>query len=340
MSGITAVMVVRDEEFFLPLSLNNALKYADSVFVLDTGSRDSTLKILRDTQADFPGRLECATGYFGGRYAFDSGNMQTGDTKASKYPGAFDNMGDGDCRCNAPHGMLLCYRECDARNYALEQAERIFCPDWIVRMDADEVFDGALFDIMRSEIANKCIGFGTEMPVHHTPLTLNSNPADLVNWGGNVMHDPHVFAWRRELNVRWRHPENSHVILYGDGYSASNALLITAPVHFHLHRCFGPKSIYTYLYWRLMLETAEAGEQMVVPYGGDEMFANVPGINRENMYTIAPYQEHMPQLFADDGRFVVPKIVHESFVGTGKPCPVALDSAVMDAWHRFLVYEE
>jgi glycosyltransferase involved in cell wall biosynthesis len=306
--NISIVMVVRNEEYFLHLSLRNALKHADDVYVLDTGSTDKTHEVLQQFKHENPGRLiwECVD--FGGKYSFDKE-----------------------------------YREKDARNYALDQAERLFEPDWIVRMDADEVFDPLLFAKLRT-CSKNCVSFGTELPTQHTPFRLNRSKEDCHVWQGILLHDPHIFAWNcRNLKVRWAQPEGRHVELRGDGFSVGLSMIIDQPVHFHLHRAFGPKSIYTFLYW----EKAEIDKRKALGWFDDDerkpeyrVDSVVKEINRKDINNVAAYRSAMPWRFNAEGKFIVPKLVHEAFAQRSIETNVQLDHDVVAAWKNFLEYEQ
>jgi glycosyltransferase involved in cell wall biosynthesis len=323
MNKIAVVMVVRDEEYFVPISVRNACEHADSVFVLDTGSVDGTIAELSKLQIAFPGKLCLEQKHFGGGYSFDDG--------------AVDN-----CRNELPPASAGAYREMDARNYALEQAEDIFDPDWILRMDADETFHGYLFNAIRTT-QKPCVGFSTELPVGYDPVSLNRTPSDLSSWCGLTLHDPHVFAWdRRKTKVRWTHPHGRHVELSGQYISdPSAALLLDYPVHFHWHRCFGPKAIYTFLYWDLLMHHQEHGIPMKIPYGGVDVLKSTPGLPAEigmhNRYSTEAYKKHMPHLFDEHGRYIVPRRVQGMFKHRME-CPTKIDQYVLDAWKSFLVY--
>lgn len=319
--NITAVMVVRDEEYFLPLSLTNILKHVDNVYILDTGSKDNTLTIISDFRDRHPSRIAYDQRDFGGRYSFDNGTIK-------------------DVHNNRPDASTGAYREMEARNFAMDRADAIFNPDWIVRMDADESFDKRLFEVIRSDPPNPCIGFSTELPTHYDPVALNRRPEDMHNWSGHILHDPHFFCWnRRKTKVRWQHPPNSHVTLNGPGFgNVATAIIMHEHVHFHWHRVFGPKSIYTILYWERVENAKKVGNHAQIPYG----WADVTGckeVNRENIHKTETYKTYTPQRFDSQGRFIVPRIVVDAFRKTSVHCGAKIDDHIMAAWKSFLVYE-
>jgi glycosyltransferase involved in cell wall biosynthesis len=318
--NITIVMVVRNEEYFLPLSLANALRHADNVLVLDTGSTDRTMDILAQFRAQAPSRLLFVQRDFGGRFPFDNGTAK-------------------DCHNEIPGKDTGAYREMEARNHALRLAEECFRPDWIIRMDADESFDAHLFDTIRNGIKEKCVAFSTELPTFHSPLRLNRLQSDMHDWRGHLLHDPHVFGWATQLAVRWAHPANQHVCLCGEGFGVSAAHIIDRPIHFHYHRCFGPKSIYTYLFWeRKQLEKMGRAETKI-HYGWDDVTGRTE-ITRQNIYQTETYKRYLPERFDEAGRFRVSALVRSMFRDNeAEIAGVTINDDIMAAWKNFLVYE-
>jgi glycosyltransferase involved in cell wall biosynthesis len=297
MSGICAVIVARDEAYFLPLTLPSVRALADHVFVLDTGSVDGTVDYLQDSGVNFEQRD------FGGAYRFDGGS----------YTGSVGSTDRGP------------YREMEARNYALDRAAELFAPDWIIRMDADESFHASLFEEMRTGSAD-AIGFGCEMPVAHTPFMINRDPQSMH--GGNL-HDPHVFAWREtKARARWEHPPKSHVCLSG----LPSARFIDHPVHFHYHRAFGPKSIYTYIYWQASFGGASVG------YGARDWMGR-PEITASNFRDDKIYRQIMPERFDDQGRFIVPKSVSDYFLPHAMQTDYLPDAHIIEAYRQFITFE-
>ena len=301
MSSVTAVLVVRDEEFFLPLTLRSIMQQADHVFVLDTGSADGTMEVLARSGVAHERKD------FGGAYRFDGGSYIGGKGSSDAGP----------------------YREMEARNYALETAVRLFSPDWILRMDADESFHPRLFEAIRAEGHANAFGFGCEMPVGHSPFTLSRLPESMSSPSGAPLHDPHIFAWReRTHRARWSHPAGHHVAISG----LPQAKWINEPVHFHYHRAFGPKSIYTYLYW----EQAFAGKP--VAYGAIDWL--VGEITGQNFRDDKIYRRLMPERFDSAGRFRVPKVVTEYFrdksVAVHGHTP---ETFILDAYRNYISYE-
>lgn len=318
--NITAVLVVRDEEFFVPLVIPNLLKHVNHIFLLDTGSTDKTIELIQGFQNANPGKIAWEQKDFGGRFPFDNGTA-------------------ADCHNIQPLAETGAYREMEARNYALDCADKIFDPDWILRVDADESFDALLFDTIRNNPNKTCMGFATELPTFPSPLRLNRSQSDMQQWGTLWLHDPHIFTWnRRKTLVRWRHPLNNHVCLSGNGFNTSDAIIITTPVHFHYHRTFGPKSIYTYLFWERK-ELERLGKVPTITHYGWDDVTGRKEITRTNIYKTETYKTYLPERFDSQGRFIVSKIVHEAFKDRSTETTQTIDPHILAAWNSFLVYE-
>jgi glycosyltransferase involved in cell wall biosynthesis len=303
MNRICAVMVVRSEAYYLRLSLACALRHSDHVFVLDTGSTDESMQILAsELERVGPARLAFEQRDFGGSYNFEGGSYPTNDPRA--------------------------YREMEARNYALERAEQLFDPDWMVRLDVDETMAGSLFDIMRRENNAPSLRFNCELALHYGP------PLRLYRENGSC--DPHVFAWdRRKGSGRWTHPSGQHVCLTGPGFGMPR--MISEPVQFHWHRVFGPKSIYTYLWWESAAKARAEGREH--PGYGCELAA-IPWMNRKTRFDMPRYRESLPRYFDADGRFIVRKVAHIDLAPHSMPWTEAvLDDDVLSAWKSFITYE-
>ena len=231
------VMVVRDEEFFIRMGLESILPYVDGVYILDTGSKDSTLQILNESRNAYKGKLVFEQGDFGGDRRFAQG-----------------------------------YREKDARNHAVERAIQHFDPDWITCMDADEIFLPQFWEAFGTKITmnNYAVGHPTEMLISTNPVRIGRHPEKMVNWSHvkatQLLHDPHVRTWNTRKNkVRWEHFPNRHVILSSNGVAdLSCDVVLEEPIHFHFHHTFGAKAIYTWIF----------GEHRIDPHSPDGLLPN------------------------------------------------------------------
>ena len=247
------VIVVRDEEFYIDMCLESILPYIDKVYILDTGSADSTVEIIKSYSYKYH-NIVLEEKYFGGKYSFDSG-----------------------------------YKELEARNYALSKAKELFSPDWIICMDADEVYNDKFWDYFNLAIKeNKfSICHGTELLSSSTTLYKSKDSVSIVQ--GHEMFDTHSRVWNNKIrDVKWHEPVGAHVTL-----GLSGEFAIQEPVHFHLHRTFGPKSIYTWLFWR--------GDPPINPGCYQKIDYNI--------FNIGFYKKNYPELFTEGGKFTPPKEV-------------------------------
>ena len=268
------VMVVRDEEFYISMCLQSILPYIDGLYILDTGSTDRTIEIITEFSTRFPNKIICETKLFGGNYRFDVG-----------------------------------YQEKAARNYALSRARSYFNPDWIICMDADEVYNEIFFSIIDSAIIGNmsAITHATNIPVH--PNMVNNNREALSTVKGSILFDAHTRIWNdKKKAVNWIQPIGQHVTL-----PISIDFVIPDIVHFHLHHMFGPKSIFSWLLWR--------GDPPAVP----------PEVD---IYKQCFYTERYPELFDNTGKFIPPphllqNIKNDSIV---VPDSSRLPNYVVDQW--------
>jgi len=274
LSTKTVVLVVRDEEFYIDMCLQSILPFIDHLYILDTGSKDRTTEIINEFSIKYPNKIILECGDFGGSRRFGEG-----------------------------------YRELEARNYALSRARAHFNPDWIICMDADEVYSEIFFSFMNTAISENRIGVthATNIPVY--PNMVNNNKDALSNVRGNILFDVHTRIWNdKRLTVNWTQQIGQHVTL-----PIPVDFIIPSVVHYHLHHMFGPKSIFSWLLWR--------GDPPVVPPEVD--------IYKQDFYT-----DRYPELFDSVSKFIPPphlllNIKNDSVV---VPDSNKLPNYVVDRW--------
>ncbi len=280
-----AWMVIKDEEFYVDMVLKSILDYVDGIAILDTGSRDNTLSIIREYESRYPKKIALVEENFGADYNFRFGKN---------------------------------YKEADARNYAMDMAISFYSPEWLVQIDSDEVYSPRFFEIIDG-MEGDCLGHSTDMPT--SPHTTCNNPADISNWNGIRLFDPHVRAWATNLNARWMSRVGSHVFPFVPGvggYLGTPDRLITEEhVHFHLHRAFGPKCIGTYLCdFRQAYEGA--AQELKIP---------LPEIFNQKYF-----EERFPDWF-ENGKFKPKKEVLAKLKNTSIPCE--LPDYVVKKWEAW-----
>jgi hypothetical protein len=99
-------------------------------------------------------------------------------------------------------------------------------------------------------------------------------------------------------------------------------------VHFHLHRSFGPKSLYRYLSKANFLASNPLAK-LSPEFTGKEACTNL-GIEYKDIFDQELFMEKFPNYF-DDGKFV-PTGVDEGWVGSLKPMTHPLPKFVVDKW--------
>ena len=209
-----AWMVVKDEEFYVDMALQSIVDYVDGIAILDTGSRDNTLAIIKEFEEKYPKKITLIEKDFGANPDFRFGKD---------------------------------YKEADARNYAMDIAIGFYNPEWMVQIDSDEVYSPRFFELI-DETTGDCLGHSTDLPTSTSTTSFSS--ADCSNWNGHKLFDPHVRAWATSLNAHWMSRVGSHVFPFVPGIGGyldtPNRFITEEHVHFHLHRAFGPKCIGTY----------------------------------------------------------------------------------------------
>lgn len=275
---IAAWMVVRNDAYYVDMAIRSLAGHVDGIVVVDTGSTDDTKEKLQQMHGLDILVLEKD---FGGTGRFEDG-----------------------------------YREAEARNYAMKQTIQAFDPDWLVQIDADEVYNDRFWECVKDAYATGAQGFGhpTSMPV--TPDLVSSHPLDMQIWDGKwKLFDPHVRSWDARLQVTWVKPEGGHVIPVG----ACHNYVTSDDVHFHLHRSFGPKSLHA---WFTNFEK-----------GWEDAAENL-GVSPERINDQEWFEEKYPERFIS-GKFVPPAEVLLSRMKYVKETSHLLPEFVVSKWKEW-----
>jgi glycosyltransferase involved in cell wall biosynthesis len=209
--------IVKEEEFYIPLMIQSVINHANLV-ILDTGSTDGTVEIIKSFQERYPSKIMLIENDFGSNdYAGDEFRFARG------------------------------FRQNDARDSLTMLAEHRCTPeDWIICLDGDEVVNERFWEVLdECSPEEDAVFHATDLPV--TPSLISTHPLDTQQWNGFKMFDPHIRAWRVRTGARWhfRTGLDAHPVLrwkYEPKVKATED-----NVHFHLHYSFGPKSIYSYM---------------------------------------------------------------------------------------------
>lgn len=218
-------MVVRDDEYYVDMAIKSVLPYINNLYILDNGSEDGTIEIIEAFSSDKI-HLEKI------KYDFPCASFDRGHHTITHPYWRYDEQYDGNSL------------EAQTRNICMRNCIETFNPDWLIQIDADEVFTKLFFDTLKklnssniSAIAHSTDRFITE---HHIAR-------DPVKWDGDI-YDPHRRSWKANVPVKWIKPDkgNKHVVPRMPQISVImpqiSVIWIDGIVHIHLHRMFGPKS--------------------------------------------------------------------------------------------------
>jgi glycosyltransferase involved in cell wall biosynthesis len=224
---IAAFMVVKNDAFYVQMALRSVLPHVVGVYIQDQGSTDGTVQAIRAMACD--------------KIVADF--INTGLPRFDKE-----------------------YNEPRYRTIAVEECERIFKPDWILKLDADEIYTEHFFrsletrdlsDVNAVRVAGDRFISRTHRSVH--PSAIEVSPA------GVPFVDPHTQLWRAGMGVKYvSNPAfvRFHPVLSPDPVPQ---LWLPGVCNIHLHRTFGPKAV---AFWQEGGEKAPPGP----PYHPPTMF--------------------------------------------------------------------
>jgi glycosyltransferase involved in cell wall biosynthesis len=199
-------MLCKDEEFYIDMALDSVVRNVGGVYILDTGSTDATITIVRTFQNMYPKKIVLEQKDFGGDFRFGRPNADM---------------------------------QCVVRNYAMERAKGIFNPEgFLICLDADEIFNDRFFELLDG-LKGDCLVHATNLLI--TPYTVSTHPLDVEERDGVKLFDPHNRAWRAQLPVQWINREGMHMAPRVNGNPLPNRVVTKDHVHFHLRYSFGPK---------------------------------------------------------------------------------------------------
>jgi glycosyltransferase involved in cell wall biosynthesis len=283
-------MVIKNEEFYIDMAIRSVVRHVDGIYVLDTGSTDGTIQKITDLQKTY-GNIIC-----------ESKKFCVGD---GRFPSDYD--------------------EVVSRNYAIDKAIQTFGDvSWIIILDGDEILNDRYFEDFENAKASgsKTIGHATNIPV--SPYLVWNEEKYFTTWSDKWhLFDPHVRAWSTQLDVKFvRRKENiSHMILkvVGREEDLHHEYVMTDNVHFHLHRSFGPKSLYRYIF----------GINMEVT--GREACAKI-GIDYSDIFNQELIMTKFPQYFDYRGKFIPPFNLDKNWMNNFAAISHPMPNFVIDRW--------
>ncbi len=250
MAKVACWIICRNDEYYIDMAIKSVLPYVAGVYIFDNGSDDNTVKIIRSFN-DSKIVLE--------QELYPTPYADSEVDKAETHPyWRWDERYDG------------CSLEAHTRNYAMRRCREIFNPAWLISIDADEVVTKLLFNRL-NQLDLKIV---TSID-HSTDRFIDSEHiAREPNTWGYMRYDPHIRCWQSELPMKWmrQHRDYGHVRImgpqeytdnveiepsssyndwlkqvtryYGNGKVEENRIILYDILHIHLHRMFGPKSVY------------------------------------------------------------------------------------------------
>ena len=227
---LVAYVCVKDDAYYIDMALKSVAPHVEGIYVQDQNSTDGTPDIVREMQKLFPDKIV----------------LENENQPLPKF--------DPD------------YNEVWFRNKALGRAIEVFAPDFICKLDADELITEFFFTSVRSlDLTNYnavCVSESRFMS-----RTLVSADQEIYGFHrkGHWNYGGHVLFWKVALGTRYHHnPDfagHFHPILSPD---PSPHHWLPGVCHIHLHRTFGPKA---FDFW------AEGGDEFekVNPFNAREM---------------------------------------------------------------------
>jgi|GEM_PF-3796315 len=283
-------IVARNDMFYIDMAIRSVIDHA-CVVVLDTGSIDDTPKVIHKIEKLYPGKMYFETKFFG--------------TPGKRFPPDFIEM--------------------DVRNHAIDRAIEVFKGvEWLIQLDADEIVNEHYWEEFKKAKSSGENTFGYATNILTSPNLVLNDKSYFQMWSGKYnLFDPHVRVWNASVPVRW-YPrtlgETIHCVPKVDGvHELFHGYVSLDNIHFHLHRSFGPKSIWHYLTGHRGLSGREASEILGVDYS--EMFHNQKLM-----------QEKFPQFFDLYGKFKPPVGLNEDWVKNSIPVSHPIPDFVVERW--------
>jgi glycosyltransferase involved in cell wall biosynthesis len=295
--NLVVTMVVKNEEFYIDMAIRSVVDFVFGVCIIDTGSSDRTLSVISNLSTLYPKKIY-----------WESKKFCEGE---GRFPNDYDEM--------------------VSRNYAIEKVLEIFGGDYILVLDGDEVVNQRYFEVFEDvkRLGAKTFGHATNIPA--SPYLVWGGDEYYTIWSNKWrLFDPHVRAWSTDLNVKFTRRPTGHMIakVVGREEDLHHEYVTEDNVHFHLHRSFGPKSLYRYLSKANFLASNPLAK-LSPEFTGTEACKNL-GIEYKDIFNQELFMEKFPNYF-DDGKFV-PTGVDEGWVGSLKPMTHPLPKFVVDKW--------
>lgn len=216
---IACWIVVRNDEFYIDMAIKSVLPYVSGIYILDNGSTDKTIDIIKSFKSKkiFLEKI---------KYKFERPNIYKGDRTATHPYWKWDSRYDGNSL------------EAQTRNLCIKHCVKRFKPDWLIQLDADEIFTPLFFKQLKNYDLKNIVAIKHSTERFVTKDRLGYNP----KFGAH--YDPHERSWNPNLGIRWvkQDKKNGHVVPRLPNGRQWKIVWMDGIVHIHLHRTFGPKS--------------------------------------------------------------------------------------------------
>lgn len=211
--NICAWMVLKDDAYYLPMALKSVEPYVNSIYIQDQGSTDGSYEIAKEFQE----KSKCNI------------VIERIDTHMKR----FDQE----------------YNEPKYRSLAIERAEIVFNPEYLLKLDADEIYTPYFFNKvneLKAGLEGRAINslrMSGERFIARDYKT--ASPHALFIHNGNNYYDPHTHFWSTRVKVRYvKNPAMSGSFLHCVLSPEPNPIYwVPGICNIHLHRTFGPKSL-------------------------------------------------------------------------------------------------
>jgi glycosyltransferase involved in cell wall biosynthesis len=282
-------MIARNEEFYISMALLSVVDHAN-VYVLDTGSTDGMSGIVEQLSKKHDIYFE----------------KKSYGTPGRRFPSDFNEM--------------------EVRNYALRRAKEVFSGvECLIQLDADEIVNDRFWVELEKARSSGEDTFGYATNILTSPYRISTDESFMQTWSGKyILFDPHVRVWSTKIQILW-YPrvsgEFTHCIPKIEGHNENlyHGFVSLDNIHFHLHRSFGPKSIWHYLIGHEQLKGIDASLKLGVDY--DDMF-----------YSQRVFEDKFPAYFDSGGKFVPPKDLNIKWAKKSKGVSFPIPDFVIERW--------
>ena len=266
---LAAHICTKNDGYYIDMALKSVAPYVEGIYVQDQSSTDDTVGVVAKVQKMFPDKIVLET--------------------VSQPLEPFHKD----------------YNEVEFRNKAVQRTIELFNPDFICKLDSDELITEFFFNSMRElDPVNSKFNAICVSESRFISRTLVSADQEIYGFhkGGNWYYGGHVLFWRVSLGTRYHHNSafpgcHFHPILSPDPHPY---YWLPGNCHIHLHRTFGPKA---FKFW------AEGGDKF-------------EEVNPFNPRTMAP------KWFNDRGN-----------LGTAEEIEYAWPDYVLAKWKEFGIWD-